>query len=86
MSCYAGASTIRSKPKEILEAISRILSTSRPDEAISGELADVVGFEDIELVAGLLTSRSYFMNSVSSDQMHRIQLLTLPSCLDGTGR
>lgn len=56
---------MRSKPKEVVEAISGLLSSTRLDDAISGELADLVGFEDIELVAGLLTSRSYFVNAVS---------------------
>ncbi|KAG1753916.1 Sec63-domain-containing protein [Suillus paluster] len=56
---------LSSKPKEVLEAISDILSTTRTNEAISSELADLVGFDDIELVAGLLTFRSYFMNALS---------------------
>jgi antiviral helicase SLH1 len=56
---------MRSKPKEVIEAISDLLSSTHPDDAISGELADLVGFEDIELVADLLTSRSYFVNAVS---------------------
>lgn len=56
---------ICSKPKAVVEAISSLLSNTRPDDAISGELADLVGFEDIELVAELLTSRSYFVDAVS---------------------
>jgi hypothetical protein len=54
-----------SKPKAVVEDISSLLSSTRPDDAISGELADLVGFEDIELVAELLTSRSYFVDAVS---------------------
>ncbi|OJA16987.1 hypothetical protein AZE42_00549 [Rhizopogon vesiculosus] len=56
---------LSSKPKGVVEAISALLSSTRPDDAISGELADLVGFEDIELVTELLTSRPYFVNALS---------------------
>ncbi|KAG1806935.1 Sec63-domain-containing protein [Suillus plorans] len=56
---------LSSKPREVLEHISGILSTTLPDDAISGELADLVGFDDIEIVAELLASRSYFVNVLS---------------------
>lgn len=56
---------LASKPQEVLEHISGILSTTLPDDAISGELADLVGFDDIEIVAELLASRSYFVNVLS---------------------
>ncbi|KIK48682.1 hypothetical protein CY34DRAFT_578993 [Suillus luteus UH-Slu-Lm8-n1] len=56
---------LSSKPKEVLEHISAILSTTLPDNAISGDLADLVGFDDIEIVADLLASRSYFVNALS---------------------
>lgn len=56
---------LSSKPKEVLEHISAILSTTLPDNAISGELADLVGFDDIEIVEELLASRSYFVNALS---------------------
>jgi antiviral helicase SLH1 len=58
---------MRSKPKEVLEHIYGIMSTTLPDDVISGELADLVGFDDIEIVAELLASRSSFVNAVSSD-------------------
>jgi len=75
---------MRSKPKEVIEAISSLLSSTHPDDVISGELAELVGFEDIELVAGLLASRSYFVDTVSK-MINRIafQSLTSPSCLGG---
>ncbi|KAG1755822.1 Sec63-domain-containing protein [Suillus lakei] len=47
---------LSSKPKEVLEAISGILSTTLPDDAISSELAELIGFDDIEIVAELLAS------------------------------
>jgi antiviral helicase SLH1 len=58
---------LSSKPKEVLEHIYGILLTTLPDDVISGELADLVGFDDIEIVAESLASRSYFVNAVSSD-------------------
>ncbi|KAG1785198.1 uncharacterized protein HD556DRAFT_1314460 [Suillus plorans] len=45
-----------SKPKGVLEHISGILSTTLPNDAVSGELADLVGFDDIKIVAELLAS------------------------------
>ncbi|KAG2077544.1 Sec63-domain-containing protein [Suillus decipiens] len=55
---------LSSKPKEVLEHIYSILSTTLPDDAISGELADLVGFDDIEIVAELLASRSYLVDAL----------------------
>ncbi|KAG1879262.1 uncharacterized protein F5891DRAFT_1254141 [Suillus fuscotomentosus] len=46
-----------SKPQEVSS-----MHATLPDDAISGELADLVGFDDIEIVAELLASRSYFLN------------------------
>jgi antiviral helicase SLH1 len=84
VSFYTSFIILRSKPKGVVEAISGLLSSTRPDDAISSELADLVGFEDIELVTELLTSRSYFVNAVSVATTSRhIQSLTLPSYPDG---
>ncbi|KAG2146706.1 Sec63-domain-containing protein [Suillus clintonianus] len=58
-------SRLLSKPKEVQEEISGILSTTLPDDVISSGLADLVGFDDIDIVAGLLASRSYFVNALS---------------------
>jgi len=40
------------------ESVTSILQSNRPDEIISSELAELIGFEDIDLVMGLIHNRS----------------------------
>ncbi|KDQ64891.1 hypothetical protein JAAARDRAFT_241300 [Jaapia argillacea MUCL 33604] len=54
-------SKLLSKPniQQLLPTVQSILASSRPNEAISEELAEIIGFEDIELVMDILTNREW---------------------------
>ncbi|KAK0190875.1 hypothetical protein F5146DRAFT_1046121 [Armillaria mellea] len=41
-----------------------VLSSDRPSDQISGELADIVGFDDIDLVVKILNNRDAFVQEV----------------------
>ncbi|EKM59388.1 uncharacterized protein PHACADRAFT_137065 [Phanerochaete carnosa HHB-10118-sp] len=64
----------KSQAAPLLVSLQSLLSSSRPNESISEELADIIGFEDIELAMEILESRSslnreitqYFANNSSS--------------------
>ena len=42
----------------MLDSVRSILSSGRPDDAISGELAELLGFDELELVSEILSNRS----------------------------
>jgi len=44
----------------MLDSVRYILSSGRPDDAISGELAELLGFHDLDLVSNILSNRSQF--------------------------
>lgn len=44
----------------MLESVRSILSSGRPDDAISGELAELLGFDELDLVSDILSNRSQF--------------------------
>ena len=44
----------------MLDSVRSILSSGRPDDAISGELAELLGFDELELVSDILSNRSQF--------------------------
>lgn len=44
----------------MLDSVRSILSSGRPDDAISGELAELLGFDELELVSNILSNRSQF--------------------------
>lgn len=44
----------------MLESVRSILSSDRPDEAISGELAELLGFDELDLVTDILNNRGQF--------------------------
>jgi len=48
-----------------LEPLLSTLSSDRRDEDISAELAELIGFEDIELVMEIIHNRSMFVEAVS---------------------
>lgn len=50
----------------MLENLSSILSSNRPDDAISGEIAEIVGFDDIEFVMEILNQRSIVSQEVDT--------------------
>ena len=43
-----------------LDSVRSILSSGRPDDAISGELAELLGFDELDLVSDILSNRSQF--------------------------
>lgn len=49
----------------VLGTLHSTLASSRPNDDISGELAELVGFDDIELVMELLDNRTYAVQEVS---------------------
>jgi len=44
----------------MLDSVRSILSSGRPDDAISGELAELLGFDELELVTDILNNRDQF--------------------------
>ena len=44
----------------MLDSVRSILSSGRPDDAISSELAELLGFHELELVSDILSNRSQF--------------------------
>lgn len=44
-----------------------ILFSSRPNDDISGEIAELIGFDEIELVMEILDNRTSVMMEVSKD-------------------
>ncbi|KAF9782806.1 hypothetical protein BJ322DRAFT_172765 [Thelephora terrestris] len=44
----------------MLDSVRSILSSGRPDDAISGELAELLGFDNLELVTDILCNRGQF--------------------------
>ena len=44
----------------MLGSVRSILSSGRSDDAISGELAELLGFDELELVSDILSNRSQF--------------------------
>lgn len=45
----------------MLDTVRSILSSGRPDDAISVELAELLGFDELELVTAILNNRSQFL-------------------------
>ncbi|EMD40635.1 hypothetical protein CERSUDRAFT_130708 [Gelatoporia subvermispora B] len=60
-------SQLLSKPnaEAILNSLLSTLSSSRPDDAISEDLAELIGFEDIELVMDILSNRASVAKDIS---------------------
>jgi antiviral helicase SLH1 len=44
----------------MLDSVRSILSSGRPDDAISGELAELLGLDNLELVTEILCNRGQF--------------------------
>jgi len=61
----------------MLDSVRSILSSGRPDEAISGELAELLGFDELELVSDILNNRSQFFEE--SRAVNEPILTPLPS-------
>ncbi|OBZ76331.1 putative helicase mug81 [Grifola frondosa] len=61
-------SKLLSKPDvaPLLHPLLSILSSARPDDAISEELAEMIGFDNIELVTDILGSRAAVIQEISS--------------------
>jgi hypothetical protein len=45
----------------MLDSVRSILSSGRPDDAISGELAELLGFDELDLVSDILSNRGQFL-------------------------
>ena len=48
----------------LLGSLRPILASSRPNDSISEELAELIGFHDIELVMEILSKREEVLNAV----------------------
>lgn len=49
----------------MLHSVRSILSSGRPDDAISGELAELLGFDELDLVSDILSNRGQFFEELS---------------------
>jgi antiviral helicase SLH1 len=45
----------------MLGSVRSILSSGRPDDTISGELAELLGFDELDLVTDILSNRNQFL-------------------------
>jgi hypothetical protein len=45
----------------MLDSVRSILSSGRPDDVISGELAELLGFDELDLVSDILSNRGQFL-------------------------
>jgi len=61
----------------MLDSVRSILSSGRPDDAISGELAELLGYDELELVSDILSNRSQFFEE--SRVIHEPTPSPLPS-------
>lgn len=52
----------------MLDSVRLILSSGRPDDAISGELAELLGFDQLEFVSEILSNRSQFFEEPRGTQ------------------
>ena len=52
--------------RDILPALSTILSSKDSDESISEQVLEVIGFDDIELVTEILADRTSIAQAVSN--------------------
>ncbi|EEB90760.1 hypothetical protein MPER_10991, partial [Moniliophthora perniciosa FA553] len=70
-------SELRLKPNcdSILPSIHSLLSSNRSDDDVSAELVDILGFDDIELVMQIVSSRPSLVHEME-------QLLTIPALHD----
>lgn len=50
----------------LLMSLNSLLSSSRPNESISEELAELIGFEEIELAMDILNQRDSLCHEVTS--------------------
>ena len=48
----------------MLDSVRSILSSGRPDDAICGELAELLGFDELELATEILSNRSQFFEEM----------------------
>lgn len=60
---YAVASKSQIEP--LLVSVHSLISSSRPNESISEELAEMIGFDEIELVMDMLNERTQLSQDVS---------------------
>lgn len=56
--------------KNLRSSIHAVLWSSRPNDAISGELVDLVGFDNIEMVAELIANREVVTQEVIETAMY----------------
>ena len=65
-----------SKPliESILQPLNSLLSSPRPDDSISEELVEMIGFEEIELSMEILNERANVCQEV------KLTVVSLPSC------
>lgn len=61
----------------MLDTVRSILSSGRPDDAISGELAELIGFDELDLVSDILNNRGQFFEEPRI--INEARLTPLPS-------
>lgn len=50
----------------VLATLQSTLASSRPNDEVSGEIAELIGFEEIELVMDIMAHRALVSQDVSS--------------------
>lgn len=63
--------------EHLIQSLQIILASSRTNEAISIDLAELLGFDEIELIMGILDSRTSVIQQVRSALLTIRNVLTL---------
>lgn len=63
--------------EHLIQSLQIILTSSRTNEAISIDLAELLGFDEIELIMGILDSRTSVIQQVRSALLNIRNVLTL---------
>jgi hypothetical protein len=58
--------TRKSNVEPLFPTLHSTLSSSRPNDGISGDIAELIGFDDIELVMEILDNRASIVQAVST--------------------
>ena len=65
--------------EHLIQSLQPILASNRTNEAISIELAELLGFDEIELIMGILDSRASVIQQVRNDLMEVRNVFTWTS-------
>lgn len=66
----------------VAEPVTAILQSKRPDDDISSELAELLGFENIDLIMELIYNRSQLVEQLAVRLSFSVRCFVFPACSD----